>query len=66
MISFIAGKKISWGPLNVKQGANFFLEAGIMFYIEGGHLAPKFMDQKIVGWKKNLVRGGREQKKCRG
>ena len=41
MISFIAGKKISWGPLNVKQGANFFLEAGIMFYIEGGHLTPK-------------------------
>ena len=69
MISFIGGKRISWGQINVKQGANFFLEAGVMFYLEGGHLTPKFMDQKIVGWKNFWFegRGGvGEAKNCEG
>ena len=48
MISFIGGKRISWGQINVKQDANFFLEKGVTFYLEGGHLTES-VDQKIVG-----------------
>ena len=57
MISFIGGKRISWGQINVKQDANFFLEKGVTFYLEGGHLTES-VDQKIVGREKFCFGGG--------